>query len=386
MAPPEEVALSGATPLNDSFTPPSGWTPWFDALYQLLDRPGLIPARIIADHGSRYRLEAAIELPLARLPPRLRDRLSPTDWPTTGDWVAVDPDRALADELADIEHVFERRTVFMRAAAGRASRPQPVAANVDTVFVVAGLDGDLNLRRVERYLAALAASGAQTAVILNKADLHPDPQSVADQLMARCPGVPVRIISALGRLGAEAPSLSEILSDWLLPDQTVAVVGSSGVGKSTLVNALIGEAIMDTGGVRAGDDKGRHTTTHRQLLSLPSGGALLDTPGMRELALWADAEAEGLSAVFPDIIELAARCRFNDCGHQSEPGCAVLAAIEAGDLLEERLKHFEKLGRELAFQARRQDESLAQTERQKWKTIRKQYRARTQWQKRERGG
>jgi ribosome biogenesis GTPase len=230
-----------------------------------------------------------------------------------------------------------------------------IAANVDRVFVVCGLDADFNVRRIERYLARVWASGAQPAVVLNKADICDDLTGRVAEVEECCVGVPVHPVSALHSEGVEA--LRASIHDGL----TVALVGSSGAGKSTLVNALLGEERMPTGAVRARDGRGRHVTTHRELVLLPGGGLLLDTPGMRELQL---VDEEGLGAVFGDIAALAARCRFRDCRHDTEPGCAVKAAAESGELAAERLEHYRKLEREArAYELRHDEHKRRQAER-----------------------
>jgi len=232
-----------------------------------------------------------------------------------------------------------------------------VAANVDLVFVVCGLDADYNLRRIERYLARIWAGGAQPAVILNKSDIREDAAAMVSEVEARCPGVPVHAASALRSEGVAA------IRGLIRPGLTAAFVGSSGAGKSTLVNALLGEERMATGEVRAGDGRGCHVTTHRQLVLLPGGGMVLDTPGMRELRLIDD---EGIGAVFSDIEELSGQCRFRDCRHGSEPGCAVRDAVERGTLHADRLDHYLKLGREARSMELRHDEHLRRKSERVW--------------------
>ncbi len=305
-----------------------------------------IPARIAAEHRGAYEVWAAAGRGRARLSGRLRRQLADAARPGVGDWVVVSaapgPDRATL-----LERVLERRSVFTRGAAGRVARPQVVAANVDLVFVVCGLDGDFNVRRIERYLARIWASGAQPAVLLNKADICADPKRRAAGVAAHAPGVPVHLVSALRAEGLEAVRAG------FRPGTTVALVGSSGAGKSTLVNALLGEARMRTGAVRAGDARGRHVTTHRQLVVLPGGGLLLDTPGMRELQLL---DEEGIETVFSDIAALAGRCRYRDCRHDTEPGCAVKEAVDSGTLDAQRLAHYRRLEREARANELRHDE------------------------------
>jgi len=249
-------------------------------------------------------------------------------------------DGSPADDAATIHALLPRRTAFVRHGAGRRSDGQVVAANVDVVFVAMALDGDFNLRRLERYVAVAWTSGAEPVVLLTKADRSTDVSGQAVAVEAVAPGVPVLPISALTGDGLEA------VSALLGPGRTAAVLGSSGVGKSTLINVLAGRELFATGEVRADDDRGRHTTTHRQLVVLPGGACIVDTPGMRELGMWEG--GDGLDEAFADIDELAGSCRFNDCRHEGEPGCAVRAAIATGDLTHERLRAMRRLEREAA--------------------------------------
>ncbi|MCI5564821.1 MAG: ribosome small subunit-dependent GTPase A [Clostridiales bacterium] len=268
-----------------------------------------------------------------------RAALSALDYPVVGDYVAVLPN---ADGAAVIQALLPRRSVFLRRAAGTSRTEQAVAANIDTVLICMALNHDFNLRRLERYLAVVWDSGAKPVVVLTKADL--------------CDCLPERIAQAeRTAIGAEVIALSALdgagcarLSPYLAAGQTLALVGSSGVGKSTLVNYMLGEARLKTGGLR-NDDKGRHTTTHREMLVLPGGAVVIDTPGMRELGLW-DNET-GTAAAFADVEALAAQCRFADCTHRSEPGCAVRAALACGELPRERLEAYERLGAESAYGA-----------------------------------
>jgi ribosome biogenesis GTPase len=247
--------------------------------------------------------------------------------------------------------------VFTRGAAGREGVIQVVAANVDLVFVVCGLDEDFNLHRIERYLARIWASGAAPAVILNKADLCQDVGGRMREVERRCAGVPIHATSALRSDGLTTIQAS------IHPGWTAAFVGSSGAGKSSLINAILGEPRMATGETRASDGRGCHVTTHRQLVLLPGGGLLLDTPGMRELQILDD---EGLDRVFDDIAERSAECRFRDCRHDHEPGCAVKEAIAAGALAEERLEHYRKLQYEAQAYERRHDDRLRRQSERVW--------------------
>jgi ribosome biogenesis GTPase len=247
-----------------------------------------------------------------------------------------------------IHAVLPRKSKFSRKVAGQRTDEQVVAANVDTLFLVSGLDGDFNPRRIERYLTAAWDSGARPVVVLNKLDRCDNPDACLLEVEAVAMGVPVHRVSALKGTNVEE------LTAYLGPGQTVGLLGSSGVGKSTLVNHLLGEERMATGEVRASDSRGRHVTSHRQLIVLPGGaGILVDTPGLRELQLWGT--ADGLAAAFSDVEALARSCRFRDCGHGAEPGCAVRDAVSEGRLAAERVEHFARLGRELRHLAGRQD-------------------------------
>ena len=323
-----------------------GWTPRLERAFEPYRSRGLEPARVSLEHTHIYRvLREGGEL-LARVAGRLRHRAGTrTDYPAVGDWVAVEPDPHGGD--ARIHAVLPRTSRFSRRAAGDVTEEQIVAANIDTVFLVAGLDGDFNARRLERYLLVATESGADPVIVLNKADLAADPAARVAEVQAGAAGVPVHAVSC------HAPETLEPLSQYLQPGRTAALLGSSGVGKSTIVNRLIGHDLLRTRDVRESDSRGRHTSTSRQLVLLPGGGILIDTPGMRELQLWET--AEGLAGTFGDVEALAEGCRFRDCRHRGEPGCAVAAAVESGAVEAVRLASFHKLQDEQAFQARQQD-------------------------------
>ncbi|MBU1239119.1 ribosome small subunit-dependent GTPase A, partial [Myxococcota bacterium] len=296
--------------------------------------------RVAAEHrGGNYDIWAHNAVGRAHLP-----NLTTPDGniPAVGDWVVLSGE--LSEDFVRIETVLERATCFTRAAAGRESRLQVIAANVDTVFVVCGLDNDYSVNRIERYVARVWASGAQPVVVLSKSDLDEDKEAHKAEVEGSCPGVDVVFLSSLSGEGIGA------LEPWITEGKTVALVGSSGAGKSTLVNVLAGEELLKTSQVSPRDQRGCHTTTHRQLAMLPSGAMLLDTPGMREFSLSDD---EGVDEVFTDIASWAAGCRYRDCGHEEEPGCAVRFAVEQGDLPAERLAHFLALKREAAAWERR---------------------------------
>jgi len=331
----------------------------FDAFFSsALERCGIpgVPARIAAEHRGVLEAWWAGGTGRARLPGRLRRALADGGLPGAGDWVVLGSPPGPAGP-ADVEALLPRRSVFTRGAPGRASRLQIIAANVDVVFVVTGLDADWSPRRVERYVALVWASGARPVVLLNKADLGGDVAGRTAAIEARCPAVPVHATSALRVEGLDA------IRSHLGEGRTAALVGSSGAGKSTLVNALLGEERLATRPTRRRDGRGTHTTTSRRLTLLPGGGVLLDTPGMRELVVH---EEQGLGTVFEDVAALSTRCRFRDCRHDTEPGCAVREAIAAGRLPEERLEHFRALEREALAWQRRHDQRLQREAEREW--------------------
>ncbi len=336
-----------------------GFDSFFQAQYEAWQAAPAIPARIVAEHRGAYDVMSELGSGQAQLSGRLRLELQETSLPGVGDWVLLKnpPDK---DRLAIIERLFNRRTIFERGAAGREGRTQVIAANVDQVLIVCGLDHDYNVRRIERYLARVWASGAQPTVILNKADLCADVALRQAEVERHSPGVAVLVTDALNGVGL-AP-VRALLTEGV----TGAMVGSSGAGKSTLVNVLFGAALLPTGAVRTSDERGRHTTSHRQLVVLPQGGLVLDTPGMRELQLCDDA---GLENVFEEICSLANQCRFGDCQHASEPGCAVQAALASGELAAERFEHFQKLQREARAFERRQNVHLQRQSERVWSAM-----------------
>lgn len=320
------------------------------------------PARVVAAHRGAWVIALADGDRDAVLAGRLRyDAVGPADLPVVGDWVAAEADGAAGPAV--ISAVLPRRSAFGRNKLdGQIAAEQLLASNVDVALIVTGLDGDFNLRRLERYLAVVWSGGATPVILLNKADAASDPDGARFAAEAIAPGVEVRLISALERVG-----IPELARDHLAPGRTAVVLGSSGAGKSTLLNALLGEERAKTGAVRSDDAKGRHTTTHRELHRLPGGGLLIDTPGIRSLGV--SGADEGLAPAFSDVTDLAADCRFADCRHQGEPGCAVLAAVSDGRLSSDRLESHRKLEREAAHVARQSDRLLREADRRKWKAI-----------------
>jgi len=324
-----------------------GWDATFAARFAPFAEQGLLPARVVVQYQQIYRIVADDGEQLATVAGRMRHRAEGrVDYPAVGDWVAFRPDPS--SDRATIHGVLERKSRFVRKVAGSVVAEQVVAANVDIVLLVTALDADFNPRRLERYLVLAHESSARPVIVLSKTDLADDLDAYIQE--ARSAGglmVPVHTVSAPRDAGYDA------LRGYLESGKTVALLGSSGVGKSTIVNRLAGEELQRTQEVRTTDGRGRHTTTHRQLILLPDGGLLMDTPGMRELQLW-DVD-DGVEETFSDIDALADHCRFPDCAHEREPGCTVLAAIEDGRLAAERLESYHKLRRELRSLAARQD-------------------------------
>lgn len=335
-----------------------GWTPsrQLESEKFLRDNPDTDIARVATvDRGAWLLLGDGWRASATCAGRLFHQSSDPTDVPAVGDWVLA----TRTGESARIESVLPRTSRFARKGAG-ADDGQIVAANLDIVFVVTAVGEDFNPRRIERYVASIIAGGSEAAVVVNKCDLPYDPLELITSLEQAAPGVPTAFVSAV------AGQMSD-LERLLKPGLTSALVGSSGVGKSTLVNALLGEGRQDTGGVRRGDEKGRHTTTRRELFLSPDGAIVVDTPGMRELGLF-NAE-DAVESAFADVEELIAMCRFNDCSHENQMGCAVLDAVESGELSEGRYRSYRKLMREAAYERRRHDRRAARAEQQKWKHV-----------------
>lgn len=338
-----------------------GWDDRWAAVFAPYAADGLVPARVAIEFNYIYRLYAeAGELQGQHAGRLLHEAESKQQLSAVGDWVAARP--SAGEASATIEAVLPRRSRFSRKVAGELTEEQIVAANIDTVFIVMGLDGDYNPRRLERYLLLAYESGATPVVILNKSDVADHLSEDLDEIRGLAVDIPVHAISAKTRSGIE------LIEGYLGPGRTGALLGSSGVGKSTLVNALIGEELLKTNDVRASDSRGRHTTRHRQLIVLPGGrGLLVDTPGMRELQLWT--QNEGSRETFDDILELAQGCHFTDCRHRDEPRCAVKQAIEDGKLSADRLDGFLKLQEELHSLETRKNVRAQIDEKRKIKTV-----------------
>ena len=332
--------------MND-FLKTWGWDEHFAEQWRKMDPPAaLVPARIVAEHRDLYQIVYPEGEATARLAGRFRHASTlRSDLPAVGDWVGVEIPADALDAVVQI--VLPRRTSFARKIPGGRHEEQIVAANMDRVFLVTGLDGDFNMRRIERYLALGFTSGATPVVVLTKADLYEGVPELVAEAQAHAPGVDVLAISSMTGEGMDA------LRKYLVPGRTVSLLGSSGAGKSTLINHLLGEERQATMEVRAKDFRGRHATTHRELFLLPGGSLMIDNPGMREIQLWA--ADEGIDEAFPEIQELAEKCRFRDCRHEQEPGCAVRAALEGGALDEGRFEGYMKLKKEQAYIARKTD-------------------------------
>ena len=338
-----------------------GWSGEVSDAFAVHAAAGLEPGRVVAEDRGSYVVQTGGGERRASVTGRYRFEAGndPAAYPAVGDWVAVEA----REDGASVHAVLPRRTSVLRHAPGLRSVAQVVAANVDVVFVVASLNRDLNLRRLERYLAFAWESGANPVVVLSKADLTDDLASALADVESVAVGVPVITVSAIDGRGIDE------LRSLIKPGTTVAFVGSSGVGKSTLVNTLAGDDLAAVRAIREDDARGRHTTSRRQLHRMPDGGLILDTPGMRELGLW-DADA-GLERSFADIDALASSCRFSDCRHDGEPGCSVAAAIADGDLDPARFSGWRKLEREARHLERRVDHLAREQERRRWKTISK---------------
>lgn len=340
-----------------------GWNDYFTARAQELSLRDVRFGRVATTYNQGYRLYCDEGEVFARISGAWRHSVRERgNLPAVGDFVAYT--HRQGDDHAILHALVPRRTCFSRKAAGFVIEEQIIAANIDYVFLVMALNQDFSPRRLERYLTAIWESGARPVVILSKADLCEHPEKAVRETQAVAPGAEVIALSAL-----QAETLEPLRLLFTTGGQvrTGVFTGSSGAGKSTLVNALLARAAMRVQDVRTSDDRGRHTTTHRELLLLPSGGLIIDTPGMRELQLWGS--SDGLTEAFADIVQLTESCRYRDCLHDSEPGCAVQAALQAGTLSRERYMNYRKLERELAHVARQDDTRAQLAERKRWKTL-----------------
>lgn len=335
-----------------------GWNSYFETMWANGERGNAVAARVIAQHRKYWRVAGDFGEFWAEAAGKLRLAAEEgAEWPAVGDWVAVELQGA--NSAAAIRAVLPRRSRFVRKSPGKQIQEQVIAANVDTALLVSAVDGDFNPRRVERYLAQCWESGARAVIVLNKADVCTGWRDRAREMERAALGTSVCVVSAKTEQGLDE------LKKFLTPAETVTLLGSSGVGKSTIVNRLLGEALQVVQPVREGDSRGRHTTSTRELFVSPGGALVIDTPGLRELQLW-DAD-EGVSRAFAEIDSLGAQCRFSDCRHEAEPGCAVQAALEAGTLDEARFENHRKLLREQEFLRRKIDAEARQLEKQRVK-------------------
>jgi len=340
--------------------PDFGWSAFFEAHFQPYAESGYGVGRVALEQKHLYRVYTEGGDLLAEITGKMRyEAASRADLPAVGDWVVIRP--RPEEGKATIHAVLPRKSKFTRKVAGQRTEEQIVGANIETVFLVTSLNQDYNPRRIERYLIVAWESGANPVIVLSKADLCDEVEEKVAEIQAVAAGAPIHVVSVVRQEGLEA------LAPYFQRGQTVALLGSSGVGKSTLINHLLGHERQRVQEVREDDDRGRHTTTHRELILLPGGGLVLDTPGMRELQLW-DAD-DGLHHTFEEIEALAGRCYFSNCRHQSEPRCAVREALAEGTIDAARYHNYEKLQKELDHLARKQDIGAQIIEKKKWKKL-----------------
>ncbi|MCC5638362.1 ribosome small subunit-dependent GTPase A [Nostoc sp. CHAB 5844] len=339
-----------------------GWSEFFAHSFATYDEQGFSVGRVAIEYRNTYIVYSEQGELTAEITGKLRHQATQAqDFPAVGDWVVIQVRES--EGRATIHGILPRKSKFSRKTIGSKTAEQIVAANVDTVFLVCGLDGDFNPRRIERYLILAWESGANPVIVLNKADLCNSLEESVFEVEAVAVGVPILVLSATTNQGLDA------LKTYLQPGQTVALLGSSGVGKSTITNQLKEIAVQAVQPVRKGDDRGRHTTTNRELILLPTGGLIIDTPGMREIQIWAGDES--LQETFADIEALAAECRFRNCQHNCEPGCAVQQALLEGELDDSRFLSYQKLQKELNYLVRKQDQRAQLAEKERWKKIHK---------------
>ena len=353
----EEIFVGGQSIMN---LEQLGWNTSLEQDFKPFQEKGYIAGRIALEHKNSYRVYTAYGDLLAEISGKMNFQASSReDFPAVGDWVAVQA--RLSEEKGTIHGILPRKSKFSRKIAGETTEEQIIATNIDTVFLVNALNNDFNIRRIERYLIMAWESGANPVIILSKADLCENIEEKVKMVESVAFGVPIHVISAI-----EGTGLEEI-HPHLRSGKTIALLGSSGVGKSTIINQLTGKELLKVQEIREGDDKGKHTTTHRELILLANGGCMIDTPGMRELQLWES--SSGISDVFADIEELAEMCYYSDCQHQTEPKCAIRTALNNGELDQGRYQNYLKLQKELAYLERKGDQKAQLAEKEKWKKI-----------------
>jgi ribosome biogenesis GTPase / thiamine phosphate phosphatase len=339
-----------------------GWNPFFENHYEHYRNQDYSVMRIIRENREKYIACNDTGEFSCEVTGKFRfENESKSQFPAVGDWVVASI--VPGEKKAMIHAILPRKSIFSRKVAGEITEEQPVAANIDTIFIITGLDLNYNLRRIERYLSMAWDSGAMPVMLLNKADLCSEAEQRRHEVESVAAGVDVYTLSAHNRKELEQ------LKKYIQPGRTIAFLGSSGVGKSTIINSLLGTDRLKVNEVSDTGSRGRHTTTFRELIFLPGGGMVIDTPGMRELQVWGD--EEGVERVFNDIRELADNCRFKDCSHENEPGCAVREAITNGSLEAKRFENYLKLKKEFAYLSDRQTMKASAIEKARWKDIRK---------------